>query len=108
MIAFASVCTEVEAAYTALFLCLVTLSVYLTHIKKVVISRWSLNALSLAIIIFSIYRFNINALITQMLEALLVLLAIKFLEEKKVRDYMQIYAISLLVVAGSGLISLSM
>ena len=44
-------------------------------------------------------------LVVQMVEALMALLCIKFLEERKVRDYMQIYVISLLMVAGSGLLS---
>jgi len=39
-----------------------------------------------------------------MMEALLILLGIKFLEQKQVRDYMQIYAISLFLLSGLGLL----
>ena len=39
-----------------------------------------------------------------MMEALLILLGIKFLEQKQVRDYMQIYAISLFLLSGLGLV----
>ena len=42
-----------------------------------------------------------------MLETLLILLAIKLLEEKKIRDYMQVYTITLLLLSGSGLLSLN-
>jgi transglutaminase-like putative cysteine protease len=46
-----------------------------------------------------------NDFVTQMMEALLMLLGIKFLELKQVRDYMQIYAISLFLLSGLGLLA---
>jgi hypothetical protein len=58
------------------------------------------------IIILSLYRFNVGNLVVQIVEALLILLSIKLLEDKKFRDYMQIYAIALFLLAGLGLLSL--
>jgi len=62
--------------------------------------------MSIAVILFSFYRFSSADLVTQIVEALLILLAIKFLEDKKFRDYMQIYAIVLFLLAGLALLSL--
>ncbi len=42
------------------------------------------------------------------MEALFVLLGIKFLERREVRDHMQIYALALFVLAGLGLMTLGM
>ena len=107
LIGFASVFTEVKAVYIILFVGLLTLSAYLTYRRRLVTKRWILNLLAIAVIVSALIRLDGGDLIVQMLEALLVLLCIKFLEQKKVRDHMQIYAISLLLVAGSGLLSLS-
>jgi protein-glutamine gamma-glutamyltransferase len=107
IISFVSVCTEIHIACIALFTTIFIFSLYFTYKQHFLIPRWILNAISIIIVLLSLYRFNVNDLITQMLEALLVLLAIKLLEKKRARDYMQIYAISLLIVAGSGLLTLS-
>ncbi|MCC6347800.1 MAG: DUF3488 domain-containing transglutaminase family protein, partial [Nitrospirales bacterium] len=45
-------------------------------------------------------------IVTPALNSLLLLLAIKFLEEKRFRDYMQIYVISVFLLTGSSLLSL--
>jgi hypothetical protein len=105
--ALLSVYGEIHFVYTILFIFLLLSSLYFTYCKGFPIPRWILNVISAGVILFSAYRFNLTDLIAQMLETLLILLAIKFLEKKKTRDYMQIYAISLLLVAGSGLLSLN-
>lgn len=106
-LAFLSVVKEINALYSIVFCILFVISLYFEYKKSLRIPRWLLTTLSLAIVIFAIYRLDMQDLVTQMLEALLILLAIKLLEEKKVRDYMQIYAITLLLLSGSGLLSLS-
>ena len=103
--ALLAVAPQIRGFCTALSATLVLASLYFAYSRRIVMHRLALNLLSLAVIAVAVYRLDINELITQMLEALLILLGIKFLEEKRVRDYMQIYAISLLLVAGSGLIS---
>lgn len=97
----------VDVLYSVAFLALFSVSVYLEYRRRYFIPRWLLIVVSIAIVAFSLYRLDLNQLITQMLEALLLLLAIKFLEEKRFRDYMQIYAIALLLLSGLGLLSLS-
>jgi hypothetical protein len=107
-LAFLSVVKEIEALYSIVFCLLFVISLYFEYRRSFRIPRWLLTTLSLAIVVFAIYRLDMQELVTQLLEALLVLLAIKLLEEKKVRDYMQIYAITLLLLSGSGLLSLNL
>jgi transglutaminase-like putative cysteine protease len=107
-LALLSVVREIESLYSIVFCVLFAISLYFEYKRSFRIPRWLLTTLSLAIVVFAIYRLDMQELVTQMLEALLILLAIKLLEEKKVRDYMQIYTITLLLLSGSGLLSLNL
>jgi transglutaminase-like putative cysteine protease len=70
------------------------------------VPRWLLNTASLALIGATFTRITLQDFVTPVVEALLLLLAIKFLEEKKFRDYMQIYMLAVFLLAGSALLSL--
>ena len=83
------------------------LSVYL-DIKKIHIPRWLLAVLSVAVLLYFFVQFDMQDLIGQIMEILFVLMGIKFLEQKEFRDYMQIYALALFVLAGLGLMTLGM
>lgn len=102
-----SVYEHVHLYYTLLFLTLSGLSLYFEYRGDFLIPRWALTLLSLVVVVVALYRFDLNELVTQMMEALLLLISIKLLEDKKMRDYMQIYAMSLFILAGLGLVSLS-
>jgi len=106
-LAFLSIVKEIVTLYSIVFCLLFAISLYFEYRRSFRIPRWLLTTLSLAMVIFALYRLDMQELVTQMLETLLMLLAIKLLEEKKVRDYMQIYAITLLLLSGSGLLSLN-
>jgi transglutaminase-like putative cysteine protease len=82
-------------------------SIYL-DLKKVSIPRWILTVVSVAVILYFLVRIDMQDLIGQIMEALFVLMGIKFLEHKEVRDFMQIYALALFVLAGLGLMTLGM
>jgi transglutaminase-like putative cysteine protease len=107
LLAFLSIVKEIDLLYSIVFCLLFVISLYFEYRRSFHIPRWLLTTLSLAIVIFTFYRLDMQELVMQMLETLLMLLAIKLLEEKKVRDYMQIYAITLLLLSGSGLLSLN-
>ncbi|HAX18184.1 MAG TPA: hypothetical protein DCY00_06285 [Actinobacteria bacterium] len=106
IIGFLAIFKYVNIFFSIAFLVLLTLSLYFDYIRKNYLPRWILNAVSIIVIISSFYRFDAGDLVAQIIEALLILLSIKFLEEKKFRDYMQIYAIVLFLLAGLGLLSL--
>jgi len=83
------------------------LSVYL-DLKKVSIPRWILTVVSVAVILYFLIRIDVQDLIGQIMEALFILMGIKYLEHREVRDFMQIYALALFVLAGLGLMTLGM
>ncbi|MBA4389493.1 MAG: hypothetical protein C0399_00950 [Syntrophus sp. (in: bacteria)] len=105
ILSFIALYIHINPLYSFLFLFMFAASLYF-EFRKLVISRWMLTAASLVIIVIFLFIFNLNDFVTQMLEALLMLLGIKFLEQKQVRDYMQIYAISLFLLSGMGLLAL--
>lgn len=104
---FASVFGYLNTYHMVGFLCLSLLSLYFEHRRVVQIPRWLLNGISLGILSLAVFRITPEYLIEPILEALIILVAIKLLEEKKTRDYMQIYTICMFLLIGSTLISLS-
>ncbi len=93
--------------YPLLLFAAMGLSVYL-DIKKIYIPRWLLAILSVVVLLYFFVQFDMQDLIGQIMEILFVLMGIKFLEQKEFRDYMQIYALALFVLAGLGLMTLGM
>ncbi|HOE16374.1 MAG TPA: DUF3488 and transglutaminase-like domain-containing protein [Syntrophorhabdaceae bacterium] len=108
IIAFVGIYEHIYSAYSAFFVAMLLASLYFEYRKNYYIPRRALTAFSVIVILFFFYKFDSNELITQTLEALLLLLGIKFLEKKQVRDYMQIYAIALFLLSGLGLMTLGM
>jgi len=69
--------------------------------------RLFLNLFAIISILFILRNISINNFIIPILISLIILLSIKFLEKKMYRDYMQIYLLSLLLLAGFALLSIS-
>jgi hypothetical protein len=106
IIGFIAIFNHINIFFSVTFPVLLLLSLFFEFNRKFYLPRWTLNILSIVVISISFYRFNVGDLVAQIIEALLILLAIKLLEDKKFRDYMQIYAIILFLLAGLGLLSL--
>lgn len=70
--------------------------------------RIFLNILALAAMIFAIVRVRTDDVVIPVIELLMLLTVVKLLEEKKVRDYLQIFGLSVFLLAGSALLSLDM
>ncbi|MBF0317250.1 MAG: DUF3488 domain-containing transglutaminase family protein [Nitrospirae bacterium] len=104
--AYLSVCRYIGLVYSGLFMVMIILSVYLEYGKKYFVPRWLINFLSVSVILLSFYRVYTEDLLEPTVETLAILLAIKFLEEKKFRDYMQIYMLSVFLLTGSALLSI--
>lgn len=105
-IGFLSVFKYISAVYSLSFLTLYLFSIYFEQKKSFIIPRWVLNILSSGIILLTFLRLTLDDPVTPALEALVILLAIKSLEEKRSRDYMQIYVISVFLLAGYSLMSI--
>jgi transglutaminase-like putative cysteine protease len=98
---------HIPFVYPLLLLAAMGLSVYL-DLKQIHIPRWLLTVLSFAVLLYFFVRFDMEDLIGQIVEILFVFMGIKFLENKGFRDYMQIYALALFMLAGLGLMTLGM
>ncbi|MFA5353911.1 MAG: DUF3488 and transglutaminase-like domain-containing protein [Thermodesulfovibrionales bacterium] len=105
-VGFLAIVRYIGIAYSILFVLLCLLSLFLDFRGGRRIPRWGLNITAVTVILLSLSRITIADPVTPTVEGLVMLLAIKFVEEKQFRDYMQIYGISLLLLAGSSLFSI--
>jgi transglutaminase-like putative cysteine protease len=95
----------VSWTYLALFAFLMALSALLDYRERH-FSRWVYNSISIAVIALSVYRISMTDIVVPALEALMTLMAVKFMERKLFRDYMQIYVIALFLLSGTALMSI--
>ena len=105
-IGFLSVFRFVGGLYSAVFLSLLAFGVFIDRKEKKLIPRIFLNLVSLTVVIFLFFRVSEEDLVVPVLETLLLLLGIKFVEKKEFRDFMQIYTISVFLLAGSALLTI--
>ncbi|MBF0320173.1 MAG: DUF3488 domain-containing transglutaminase family protein [Nitrospirae bacterium] len=113
---YISVFTHVGYIYRALFAVVVFIAGYLDYKKSAAevaaptgyVPRWIINVISVIVIALSVFRIYGEDLVEPAVEALLVLLSIKFLEQRRFRDYMQIYVISMFLLAGAALLSIDL
>lgn len=96
-----------KISYSAYFFAfsLFLTSIYLEY-KNIYIKRFFINLFALILIISKLYEISLKDFLQPSLEIMLFLLSFKFLEKKAFRDYMQIYLLSILILAGTTLISL--
>ncbi|MCK8602579.1 transglutaminaseTgpA domain-containing protein [Desulfoferrobacter suflitae] len=106
-VSYAAVFQYVETYYSASFASLLALSIYLNFNRFLKIPRWLLNSISLGVLTISALTITTEYLVEPVLGALLVLIAIKLLDDKAFRDYAQIFAMCVFVLIGSSLLSLS-
>lgn len=107
ILSFISIFRYIDTAYSVLFASLFALSIYFDNRRINPLPGWSINIVSFAFVAAAYMRFTIDDPVKPVIETLLILLAMKFLEKKSIRDYMQIYLISVLLLTGSALLSLN-
>lgn len=107
LVSYLSVFRYLEVYHSITFGSLLLFSVYLTFNRFVRIPRWVLNVVSIAILLISSLAVSAEYLVEPVLGALMVLIAIKLIEEKAFRDYAQIFAMCIFVLLGSSLLSFS-
>ncbi|MEM5787930.1 MAG: DUF3488 domain-containing protein, partial [Syntrophobacteraceae bacterium] len=106
LIGFGAVFRHLETLYTAGFAFLALFALLRERGKPAVpIPGWLLNLASVVVLVPSFYRMSPENLVEPVLEGLLLLLGIKLLEQKKARDYMQIYLVCIFLLVGASLIS---
>lgn len=103
---FLSVVSHIDIIYTIIFITLIGISFYSGY-KQLNIPRWLLNIIAFVFVALTFTRLTLEDPITPIIEALLILLAIKYLETRAIKDHLQIYLISILLLAGSALLSIN-
>lgn len=86
---------------------LLVLSIYLEN-RGFYPPRFILAILSILTLFFILRSLSFENIVEKGISALSVLTAIKFLEKKKLRDYLEIYALILVILAARALISLEL
>lgn len=107
LLGFSAVVEHLERYHLIGFVCLACFALFCEHRRVVDIPRWLLNGISLGMLCLAVVRITPEYLIEPILDALVILAAVKLLEEKQIRDMMQIYLICLFLLVGSSLVSLS-
>lgn len=107
-IAFASVAPYVGVLFLAAFVLLVLLALLADFRSITVLPRFVLNILAVIAVVLSLLRVDVENMILPGMETLSLLLPLKLLERKGPRDYLQIYFLAILLLAGSSLLSLDM
>ncbi len=108
-IALLSFCTVVQHINTTviiIFAVVFALSVYMYFWNSIQVPSLSLTLISITIILVSAMRINADDFVMPSIEALTLLLGVKLIGARAFRDYMQIFAMSLLLLAGSTLIDI--
>lgn len=108
ILGFISVVRNIDIFYSGLFGVLLALSLYLERRKYNLPPAWMINIFSTAFVLMVLFRISMDNPIAPIVETMLILLGAKFLGKKSGRDYLQIYLISILLLAGSALLSLDM
>jgi len=104
---FLSVVRYVNPVFSLIFILLALAGVLNDRREKEIFPRITLNVISLVVVITLVFRISLENIVVPVIETLLVLLGIKFLERKEFRDFMQIYTISVFLLAGSALLTIN-
>jgi transglutaminase-like putative cysteine protease len=106
LVSFISIARYVDPFFSISFLGMFALAAFFDYRRRYAISRRYLNAAVVIFILLNSMRISLDNFAEPIVEMLLILLAVKFLEEKKTRDYMQIYTLAVFLLSGSALLSL--
>jgi protein-glutamine gamma-glutamyltransferase len=106
VIGFLSVVRYVGPVFSVPFVCMLGAALYFDYRKRYTVYRTPLNIALVVFIGLNFLRISLNDFAAPIVEVLLILLAVKLIEEKKARDYLQIYVLSVFLLTGSALMSL--
>lgn len=96
---------SISFPYFFISLIIFILAIYKDFVKYFRINRTLLNIVAIIFVVLIFLRITLSDIITPALESLIVLLSIKFLEDKEKRDYLQIFLISILIFTGATIFS---
>lgn len=96
---------SISFPYFFISLIIFVLAIYKDFVKYFRINRTLLNIITIIFVVLIFLRVTLSDIITPALESLIVLLSIKFLEDKEKRDYLQIFLIAILIFTGATIFS---
>lgn len=91
-----------------LFIIPVIFALILNLFTEKTLNRHLLTLIAISIAILIAVNTSINTLVSSLIKIILIFIAIKLLEEKRYRDYMQIITLSVFLITASGLMDISM
>jgi len=106
VVGFSSSAPHVSWFFSLTFLLLLLLAIMKDLTPHFQIPGFMMNVVAVIIVFAALFRVSGDQVILPGLETLLLLLALKCLDKNKSRDHLQIYALAILLVAGSSLLSL--
>ena len=106
-VVFLSVCTYIDPFVVAVFMILFVVAMICEY-QKHFLPRILLNVSSLVILGLFFYRLSADNIAPLTVEALLLFMAVKLLEKKRFRDYVQTYLISVFLLSGGALLGISL
>lgn len=107
IIAVLPLSSHMPVGYIAGFFVCVFMSIYADTKKVKIISRNILNIVSVLIVVYTVMQMSSNNIVIPSIKALISITAVKFVEsDKEYRDYMQIYTLSIFMLAGFALLDL--
>ena len=105
IIPFSALTAFISIMVSSVFVILIFISL-LFHLKKIYLPIWTINVLSLTLLIMPVLSFS-EDIIMPSVEALTIILAIRLLGKKTSREYLQIHLIALLLLGASTLFRIS-
>lgn len=108
VIAYIPLAVEISPFYSVAFWVLLALAIYQERHAHFLLPRYVLTLVSFIFLALAFLRLNREEVVVPIIDALTIFMAIKFLEDKKFRDYMQIYVIAVFMLAGYALMSIDL
>lgn len=106
IISFTAIFPYISFYVNFVFALILIISIFL-HIKKIFLPRWILNIISIVLLILPFLTFSPEDILLPSIEALTLILSVRFLTKKASREYFQIYLLSLLLLGSSSLFNFS-
>ena len=96
---------HLKPVFTFVYLCLLLGAFLIDAMQLPRPRRWMINALILILLFFIFIQIRFDTIVESFMEAVLIMIAAKMLEEKKARDYGEIFLLCLMILAAYGMLS---
>lgn len=99
-----SVAKELPPLYVFFTFGALGFSLWTHEMNRPLIPNWLITLVVIPLIVLNLYGLNLKIFFHRVMEILFLLIAAKLLAQKRIRDYLQLYLLSLLLVAGASVV----